>query len=142
MLGRERNEMKNHRLKRIQFCSIFLIPAVVTMGWAAAVWKGAPLPLLVIGIILVLVAWFTYITIPYQFAYIAGETICFQSAVRNVRVEFQDISSVDVMRWNRGFVTIRCVPASITLFRNMPGIKALVTDIQRCNPSVKVRGSM
>ena len=125
---------------RTQFWLIFLAPAVITVGWVAAIWKGAPILVLVMGFILAALAWHSYMTIPYQFAYEAGESICFQSVIRSVCVAFQDIRSVDVRKWNRGFVTIRHMGGSINLLRNMPGLKDLVEEIQRFNLSAVVKG--
>ena len=121
---------------------MFLAPAAITAGCAAGIWKGAPIPLLVGGLGITVVAWFGYLTIPYEFGYEAGQPISFQAVVRTVRVAFQDIKSIDARRWNRGFVTLRHTGGSIHLLRQMPGTNELIADIQRRNPSVLIRGSM
>lgn len=103
---------------------------------------AAPVPVLIPGCALCVLAWHSYMRLPYQFVYASGEWITFQSVLRTVQVAFRDVRSVDARRWNRGFVTIRHESGSIHLLRNTPGIGGLVAEIQHSNPSAMVKGSV
>jgi hypothetical protein len=126
----------------MQFLFMFFAPSVITLGVAAGAWKGAPIPLIAIGTIVAVVAWLGYMTIPYRFIYAPRKSIRFKSVARSVDVAFTDIISIDVARWQRGFATLRYSRGSITLFRNMPGVGDLVSEIERSSPSAVVRGSV
>ena len=116
------------------------MPSAVTVGSVAAIWLREPLPVLIIGLIFSALAWYGYMSIPYQFDYEPGKFISFRSVRRTVRIAFQEIKSLDCRKWNSGFVFIRHASGSIVIFRNMPGLKELMEEIQRFAPSVEIRG--
>jgi len=134
--------MTTRRLKKAQLYFMFLAPSAITICFASAVWLKAPLPTLIMGFIISALAWYSYMTVPYQFDYEEGQYILFRSVLRTLRIMLQEIESVDCRKWNWGFVDIRCASGRIFLFRSMPGLKELIEAILLFRPSVKIRGSI
>lgn len=121
---------------------IFLLPSLITIGWITAALKGLPAVVAILGFIFVVLAWYGYLTIPFEFELNAENTIQFSAVLRKVTVQVSDVREIDARPWNRGMVTFRVPQGPLFLFRGMPKLKNLIEKVKDINPSVQVRGSL
>lgn len=68
-----------HRLTASGKARPLFLPSLPTLGWMAAAWMSAPIMLLVVGLLMVTLAWHSYLGVPFEFEASANDTIQFRS---------------------------------------------------------------
>jgi len=129
------------RISKSRHTLIFLLPTLITIGWITATLKGLPAVVAALGGIFVLLSWYGYLTIPYEFELKTENSIQFSAVLRKITVQVSDVREINARPWNRGMVTFRLPHGPIYLFRGMPKLKDLIDKVKDGNPSVQVRGN-
>jgi hypothetical protein len=129
-----------HRLSRARVSLLFILPSVITAGAAMVIWLGAPFIAILASLGVAALAWYGYMTVPFEYEMSPEGHISFRSPCCSRSILISDISEIDARRWNRGFIVFRYTHGKITLFRNTPGMKDMIDSIQHRNPSARVKG--
>ena len=79
--------------------------------------------------------------IPYEFEHTDADTLIFKSFARSLTIRICNITDVDARRWNKGFIKIRSTQGSVSLFREMPGIHALINAVKDKNSMARIKGN-
>jgi len=95
-----------------------------------------------LGFIFVILTWYSYMTIPFEFEFAPDNCLRFRAIGRKLIVSIYDIREIDARAWNRGFVTFRLSRGVIYLFLAMPGLKNLIEEVKSNNQSVQVKVSL
>jgi hypothetical protein len=131
-----------HRLSRPGTSLLFILPLAITVGAATGIWYGVPFIVILVSLVFAALAWYGYMTVPFEFETSPEGFISFRSPYRTLTIPISDIIEIDARRWNRGFVFLRYAHGKITLFRKTPGMRDLIDSIQRRNPSAILRGGL
>jgi hypothetical protein len=133
-------------LRASQRWFLWLVPVAVTLFFGFLEVRAASDPQLpmvarVVFAVLVAVAWLSYLSIPRRIK-IDGADMVLERPIGRDQLRIADVTKVDSRKWNRWFVTIRTKRGTIHLFRDMPNVSALVSEIARQNPTTKLLGPL
>lgn len=131
-----------HRLSRTRITLLLVPPSVVTIGAAVGIYCGAPLAVIVVSMVFILLAWYGFMTLPYEFELTPGGIIFFRSICRTLSIPISDITEIDARRWNKGFVFFRHAHGKIALLKSTPGLRELIDSVVCHNPSTFFRGNV
>jgi hypothetical protein len=131
-----------HRLSRGRISLLFILPSVVTIGMVAGIWYGAPFVVILVSIAFAALAWYGYMTVPFEFELHPDDVVSFRSTCRTLNIPISDITEIDARPWNSGFVFFRHSHGKAALFRSTPGMKDLIKSVQNHNPSIILKGGV
>jgi len=140
--GNKDESVMRSRISRSRYVLLFLLPSLITIGWVASVLNGLPAIVAFFGVIVVLLAWYGYLTIPFEFELKSDNTIEFSAVLRKTTVPVSDVREIDARPWNRGLVIFRLPHTTISAFRALPELRNLIEKVKNDNPSVKIKGSL
>jgi len=129
------------RISKSRFTFLFLAPSLMTTGWIIAVLMEPPPIVAIFGFIIVALAWYGYLTIPFEFE-LTADTIRFSSVLQKITVQVSDVHEIDARPWNRGMVIFYLPQTTISLFRSMPELNKLIETVKHGNHGVRLRGKL
>jgi hypothetical protein len=112
---------------------LWLAPCVTTLvllafAAAAAVDARVPAPWLVVSVLGVVLAWFSYLSIPRRVT-IDGADVVLDRPIGSVSLPISEIHGIDARAWNRRFVTVHTRRRRVFLLRNMPDLATVILEI-------------
>jgi UPF0288 family protein (methanogenesis marker protein 3) len=61
------------------------------------------------------------------------------SLLHKKSIRLTEIRSIDVRRWNRGFITVRTSGTRVFMYRDMPGAIEAMKTIAKGNPTIELK---
>jgi hypothetical protein len=131
---------------RPQRVLLWLAPALITiamLGFAAAAASDprAPGPIWILGVLVVAVGWWSYVSIPRRIA-VNGSDLLLERPIGSITVPIAEVRKIDARAWNRGFVIVTAENRKIHLLRSTRNLFAIVNEIKQQNPSAMVVGDV
>ena len=120
---------------------VFVIPLVFVflfiISWFVS---QPPLKYVLIFLIVVPVAIvFSYGSVATEFIIKSEGQMIGSSLFRKKIISITDIRSIDIRRWNRGFIYIRTPGTRLLMYRDMPGALDAMKTIAKNNPGIMLK---
>jgi len=120
---------------------VFVIPLVFIFFFVIAWHSPQPLPKHVMVFFLVVPA-----AMVYSYGSVATELTIendgqmkWSSLLHKKSIRLTDIRSIDVRRWNRGFISVRTPGTRLFMYRDMPGAIEAMKTIAKDDPTIELK---
>ena len=120
---------------------VFVIPLIFVFFFVIA-WRSSQSPpryltlflLVVPGVIV-----YSYGSVATKLAIDNDGQMKWSSLLHKKSIRLTEIRSIDVRRWNRGFITVRTSGTRVFMYRDMPGAIEAMKTIAKGNPTIELK---
>jgi len=120
---------------------VFVIPLVFILFFVIAWRSPQPPPKYVTVFLLVVpaVMVYSYGSVATKLTIENDGQMKWSSLFYKRSIRLADIRSIDVRRWNRGFITVRTPGTRLFMYRDMPGAIEAMKTIANGNPTIELK---
>jgi DMSO reductase anchor subunit len=128
--------------KVFTMANIFFTPLVASLLLFYAVLQSDPSPpavLLVLYPLLPISLIYSYGRVATELTISNDREMQFTSLFQKKTIRITDITSIDVRRWNHGFIYIKAPGARVFIYRAMPGALEAMKNIVTQHPFIEIK---
>ena len=120
---------------------MFVIPLVLVFFFVIA-WRSSQSPPKYVTVLLLVFAAvmaYSYGSLATELAIENSGRMKSSSLLSKKSIRITDIRSIDIRRWNRGFITVRAAGTRLVMYRDMPGAIEAMRGIAKGNPAIELK---